>query len=113
MAEMKVSQADIDKLAQKLEQQLSGLSDKEKALLHGVFALAGSAIEKARAGAKSQGGETTLSVSGNLAPLSAGFKEAFQPGSTATFGAQARGKPDHDGSAGLITWTRGNVAIGI
>lgn len=109
MADATITQADIDNLAQKLDQQLGGLSDKEKAILHGVFALAGSAVERARAGGKSKG-DPTLSISGAVAPLSSGFKEAFKPGASAQFQTAGKGgqDPDH-----LITWTRGSVAVGV
>lgn len=109
MADTKITQADIDNLAQKLDKNLGGLDEKEKALLHGVFALAGSAIERARASGKSTK-EPTLSVSGSVGPLSAGFKEAFQPGSSGGFQAAGKGGAD---PAGLVTWTRGSVAVGI
>lgn len=110
MANIKITQADIENLAHKLDLHLADLSEHEKALLQGVFALAGSAIEKARDGGKANR-ETTLSMTGPVGPLSVGFKEAFHPGSSAAF--EARNRREDGDDPHIITWTRGSVSVGI
>jgi hypothetical protein len=69
--EVNVTQQDIDALARKLDGFGGGLSDRERSLLLGIFALAGKRLRDSRANAGNGSTQTQLAR---------GFRDAFQPG---------------------------------
>jgi hypothetical protein len=85
MADQVVTQAEINSLAQKLDELGDVLSEKERAVLLAIFKLAGNAIS-ARVQGGAGGGQTESGGLGPRAPggmsggpaLSAGFRGAFQ-----------------------------------
>lgn len=74
--EIRITQADIDNLATKLDDFSEALSPQERDVLLTIMRVAGEALE-------SSGGETTTEISGGR--LSDGFRDAFQRGVGTTF----------------------------
>ncbi|CCV14639.1 hypothetical protein [Mesorhizobium sp. STM 4661] len=88
MADQAVTQADLAKLAKKLDEVADVLTDKERTLLLAVFKLAGEAIAARVQGAPSDGEKESGSIRASAARstvLSDGFKGAFQSIGTADF----------------------------
>lgn len=104
MPEYPVTQSDVQTLGDKiggLEQQLS---DQEKALLSGVFALATESISTGSSSVVARGGgkdtPIEVGVEGDLPPLRDQFVNAFTPGEVADAGGAAAIKV---GGTGTLT----------
>jgi hypothetical protein len=105
MVATRVTRWEISRLASKLEQLGPALSESDRAVLGTVFALAAAAISnttfEAGSGVRSGGAvargpaaHAERAANGDLPPLSAGFKGAFQPGTGACFTLENRTPAD-------------------
>ena len=95
MAEISISQQDIDSIARKLDDFGDVLSENERGVLLAIFGLAATAIGSASSESEAAGNpithsiasfsDTRLSFSGRLPRLSDGFQNAFRPGAAGRF----------------------------
>ncbi|WP_296710511.1 hypothetical protein [Rhodoblastus sp.] len=81
MADQTITPEDIAALASKLDEMAAVLTDTEKALLLGIFKLAGQALSSRMSTVASAGQQESgrlAAPSSGVASLSSGFKGAFQ-----------------------------------
>ena len=104
MSDVPVSQSDVESLGDKIGGLESQLSDKEKALLLGVIAVASDSITSGSSSLVSRregGGDTSIKVDveGPLPPLREQFVSVFTPGAVTEAGGAAAVKVK--GTAGI------------
>lgn len=115
MTEINLDQRDIENLAGKLDEFSAVLSDKEKALLHAVFGLASTALNRASGEAESGGvqmrelssfADAKVRLPQTVPRLSDSFRDSFKPGGKGRF-TIGRGSEVADVSVGgtTVTWT--------
>ena len=96
MPDVPVSQNDVESLGEKIGSLESQLSEKEKALLLGVFAVASDSISSGTSPVVSrESGQDTpmaVEVQGSLPPLRDQFVNAFTPGAAQDVGGAAATK---------------------
>ena len=82
MADQTITADDITALASKLDEMATVLTDTEKALLLGIFKLAGQALSSHMSNVTGSGGQQesgrVAAPAAGVASLSSGFKGAFQ-----------------------------------
>jgi hypothetical protein len=81
--QVKVTQADIDSIAGKLDQFAAVLTDEQRLIILGVLEYAGIAIRAAASAAPTPAAPPPAATA--LPPLSTGFRDAFKNGVGSTF----------------------------
>jgi hypothetical protein len=76
---IRITQADIDNIAKKLDELAEVLTDRECTIFLTMMQLAGKELRE-RLQSSSEPPRSPPSSSSSLPPLSAGFRSAFQPG---------------------------------
>lgn len=94
--QVKPTQAEIDKLAMKLDELSEVLTENERALLLAVVRIAGQAIAKKAETAAPSGAMT-------LPKLSDAFKSAFKPGTAAKYEFEGAAQDSVEVS---VSWSR-------
>jgi len=85
MASVKVTQDDVESIARKLDELSAALTEREIAVLQGVFGLVGQSIDQLAAASPAT---TAPELPAKLPPLSTGFRQAFEHGVGTKFTVQ-------------------------